>query len=78
MLWLQNVHNVSKKVKPLILRYPEQVLARRVGHMRRFQVEQFWVSFSKNDLTDLQQLFDNVQPSQQYHLLTKSNTQMQR
>ena len=30
------------KVKPLILRHPEQVLARPVGLMRRFQMEQFW------------------------------------
>ena len=29
------------KVKPLILRHPEQVLARPVGLMRRFQMEQF-------------------------------------
>ena len=31
----------SKKVKPLILRHPEQVLARPVGLMKRFQSEQF-------------------------------------
>ena len=30
------------KVKPLILRHPEQVLARPVSLMRRFQTEQFW------------------------------------
>ena len=31
------------KVKPLILHHPEQVLARLVGLMRRFQTEQFRV-----------------------------------
>ena len=30
------------KVKPLILRHPEQGLARPVGLMRQFQSEQFW------------------------------------